>query len=266
LKGLVIKQSGGAPNPFNEALSNISMTKKSRLILALDLDHRKDTSCILSDAKKIVESTSDCVCAIKINHHLMLPLSIHELSSLNKVISENGLVSIADLKLNDIDNTNRVATEYLWDAGFSAVIVNPFVGFEGALDVVFDRARELSKGVITLAYMSHKGADEGYGLRLTDRRTMFDEFLERAKKWGAAGIILGTTRPEKIKTARKFLGKEVKIICPGSGAQGGDAMASIKAGADYLIFGRTIVESEDARTSAKKVLQSLSLRANHQPP
>lgn len=242
---------------FNSTLSKISSLKRTRLILALDLDHRKDVSKLLQDAKKIVEKTSDYICAVKINYHLMLPLSIRDLSSLNQVVKDQGLLSIADLKLNDIGNTNRVATEYLWDAGFSAVIVNPFVGFEGALDAVFQKAGELGKGVITLAYMSHKGADEGYGLKLTNRRTVFGEFLTRAKNWGSSGVILGTTRPDKIRTAREILGKDVKIMCPGSGAQGGDAVASMRAGADYLIFGRAILESRNVGSTAKNILKSL---------
>jgi orotidine-5'-phosphate decarboxylase len=245
-------------NYFGATLDNISKSKKSNLILALDLAYRRDVSGLLHDAKRIVEATSDYLCAVKINYHLMLPLSIPEMSSLNKCISQNGLVSIADLKLNDIDNTNRVATEYLWDAGFSAVIVNPFVGLDGALDTVFERAHELGKGVITLAYMSHRGADEGYGLKLNGKRTVFDEFLQRARKWGSAGVILGTTRPLKIEKARMVLGKEIKIICPGSGAQGGDPMASIKAGADYLIFGRAIIETQNPRAAAKNILKSLA--------
>ena len=66
----------------------------------------------------------------------------------------------------------------------------------------------LGKGVITLAYMSHKGAVEGYGFKLTGQRTVFDEFLQRAKKWGSAGVVIGTTRPEKIEYARNVLGKK----------------------------------------------------------
>jgi len=253
-----IPRSYKAIKSFRNALDSISEEKRSKIILALDLDYREDTTNLLRDAKKIIRATSDYICAVKINHHLMLPLSIADIASLNKSIAEEGLLSIADLKLNDIDNTNRVATEYLWAAGFSAVIVNPFAGYPGALDVVFKNARQLGKGVITLAYMSHKGADEGYGLKLESGKTIFDEFLERAKRWGSDGVILGTTRPEKIRIASKTVGKKVKIICPGTGAQGGDSFASIGAGADYLIFGRSIVLSVNPRSAVKQIFQSIA--------
>lgn len=242
---------------FKRKLDENSQSLNSKIILALDLDHRDDTRNLLRDARNIVELTADHVCAVKINFHLILPLSLSELTELNKFIVTKGLLSIADLKLNDIGNTNRVATEYLWDAGFSAVIVNPFVGFLDGLDVVFKRARELGKGVITLGYMSHKGADEGYGLELSDQRTMFDVFLEKAKSWKSDGVIVGTTRANKIKRARQVLGRQTGIFCPGSGAQGGDQLAALKAGADYLIFGRTIVASPDPRAAARQIKRSL---------
>ena len=84
------------PKSFSASLDSISKSKKSNLILALDLRHRKDTTFLLHDAKEIVEATSDYLCAVKINYHLMLPLSILEISSLNNLISQKGLVSIAE--------------------------------------------------------------------------------------------------------------------------------------------------------------------------
>jgi orotidine-5'-phosphate decarboxylase len=247
--------SGGR---FADKLELCSKKKRSKIILALDLDYRTNTHSLLSDAIELVGETSDSICAVKINFHLLLPLSMSEITRLNGVIRKRGLVSIADIKLNDIDNTNRVTTRYLWDSGFSAVIANPFVGFEGALDVVFKQARERGKGVILLGYMSHRGADEGYGLKLYNGRTIFREFLERAKNWKADGMILGSTRPEKIVEARKVLGPRVKLICPGSGAQGGNSVESLKAGADYLIYGRAIVQSKNPGEAAKDILRSLS--------
>jgi orotidine-5'-phosphate decarboxylase len=250
-----LTSSGGT---FADKIKRCSIKKRSRIILALDLDHRANTRNLLSDAMNLVRETSDAICAVKINFHLLLPLSISEITRLNSFITKRGLVSIADIKLNDIDNTNRVTTEYLWDSGFSAVIANPFVGFEGALDVVFEQAHRRGKGIILLGYMSHKGADEGYGLKLPNSRTIFREFLERAKNWKADGMILGSTRPEKIVEARKILGRKIKLICPGSGAQGGNSVESLKAGADYLIYGRAIVQSKHPGQTAKDILRSLS--------
>ena len=245
------------PSAFKQAIREASKKSESKIILALDLDYTPDVESLQLRAERILSLTSDYVCAVKLNWHLIAPFSLSQLEHLNTLISSSGLPSIADIKLNDIDNTNRVATEYLWKAGFSAVIVNPFVGYEGGLDVVLKRARELGKGVIALAYMSHKGAEEGYGLKLEDGRTLYEVFLDRAKSWNVDGVVVGTTRPEEIAQARKRLGRDILLFSPGSGAQGGDPIKSLEAGADYLIFGRSIVDAKNPGSAVKEIRESL---------
>jgi orotidine-5'-phosphate decarboxylase len=252
-----LSSSRAPPPKFVDTIGAISENKKSRIILALDLPFREQTSSIPSSARGILSQTRDYICAVKINFHLLLPLSLSEIRSLNEYIGELGLISIADIKLNDIDNTNKITTDYLWSSGFSAVIVNPFAGYEGALDTVFESAKSRGKGVITLAFMSHRGADEGYGLKLEDGSTMFELLLEKARLWSADGVVVGSTRPDSIGFARARLGRECKIFSPGSGAQGGDPVDSLKAGSDYVIFGRTIVESQDPCSTARELHRRL---------
>lgn len=236
----------------------------SKIVLALDVGFTPSEDSIFTSCKRILDLTANFVCAVKLNFHVILPLSLTRLTELNSLISHHGLCSIADIKLNDIDNTNRVTTEYLWNCGFSAVIANPFVGYEGALDVVFKHASELGKGVITLAYMSHKGANETFGLELAGGKSISDLFIERANAWGSDGVILGSTRPARIQEARRKLHSGIKIFSPGSGAQGGDALEALEAGADYLIFGRSIVAAEDPKKAAELTYQSLSNSAGRE--
>ncbi len=243
---------------FNDHLQESSKRKSgSRIILALDIPHRKETRNLLNDSIGVLDKVSDYVCAVKINFHLIIPLSLGELSKLNQEAHSKSLLSIADIKLNDIANTNEVATSYLWDCGFDGVIVNPFVGFKGGLDVVYETAHSLGKGVITLSYMSHPGADEGYGLEMKNGSSTYEIMLHRAIEWGSDGVILGATRSDKIRHARSVLPKDIKIISPGSGAQGGDPVASLKAGADYLVYGRSIVSAVEARESARQIFETL---------
>ena len=108
--------SPSADELFSRKLQSCSKQRNSRIILALDINHRSNTVDLLADSKKLVREVSDLICAVKINFHLLMPLSISEITSLNDLIRDCGLVSIADIKLNDIDNTNLVATEYLWES------------------------------------------------------------------------------------------------------------------------------------------------------
>jgi len=163
-----------------------------------------------------------------------------------------------DAKINDIGNTNRAIAEYYYKAGFDAVIASPFVGWEEGLQPVFEVAHHLKRGVIVLVYMSHKGAPEGYGQTVRDPKTgelrsQYLVFAEKALEWSADGAVVGATYPEKIREVHVVLKDKVPIYSPGVGAQGGDIEAAVKAGARFLIVGRTVVLAEDTAETAKRM-------------
>ena len=223
----------------------------SRIVLALDL---AGSTGLQRRAVNLINDISPSLAAVKMNFHLLLPLSLKEIAKVNSEAHKKGLQTIADIKLNDIASTNEAALNMLWKAGFDAVIANPFVGYEGALDAVFTSARKDNKGVILLVYMSHPAAVQGYGLSIADtKRTMFEEFVARAVEWKADGVVVGATQPGKIVIVRKKIPKKMLIFSPGVGAQGGDAKKSLKAGSDFLIVGRSIIESSDPAQAAKRI-------------
>ena len=202
----------------------------------------------------LVENVAPYISAVKMNLHLLLPLGFDDMSKINKFAHARGLQTIADIKLNDIGSTNEAATNILFDEGFDAVIANPFVGYDGALDTVFKLAKKWNNGIILLTYMSHPAAKDGYGLILAKpKRRVFEEFIERAIAWKADGVVVGATIAEKISQVRKKLPKKILIFSPGVGAQGGDAKKSINAGSDFLIIGRTIIEADDPKGTAKRI-------------
>jgi orotidine-5'-phosphate decarboxylase len=165
------------------------------------------------------------------------------------------MLAIMDAKVNDIGNTNQVIAEYYFAAGFDAIIANPFVGWEEGMKPLFEVAKRSNRGVILLTYMSHRGAIEGYGQNTTDAETgakipQYVAFARRALAWGADGVVVGATVPQKIAEVKTILQDKVDIYSPGVGAQGGAAETAIKAGADYLIVGREIANSPDPEKSA----------------
>jgi len=116
----------------------------------------------------------------------------------------------------------------------------------------------MNRGVIVLVYMSHRGAVEGYGQMVQDPATrglvpQYRMFAEKALKWNADGAVVGATYPEKIREVHAVLKAKVPIYSPGVGAQRGNMEAAVKAGAQYLIVGRTIVEAKDAAKMAKRI-------------
>jgi orotidine-5'-phosphate decarboxylase len=196
---------------------------------------------------KTIRAVEQHICAVKINFHLILPLSAAEILKINKLVHSCGLQSIADIKLNDIENTNEVAVDHLTKMGFDAVIANPFIG-RGALAALVQKAHKVNAGVIALVYMSHPGAKEGFGLEVGGRG-LYREFLERAGGAGADGIVVGATQPDILKEVAGRL----PVYSPGVGTQGGDAEQAVRNGADYLIIGRSIVESRQPARVAKEI-------------
>jgi len=230
----------------------------SNIVLALDppLDEPRH---LLSRSIETLKAVHPYVCAVKINHQLVLPLGLF--NSIQKILSltrDLKLPTIMDCKINDVGHTNRVIAECYYKAGFDAVTANPFVGWEEGLQPVFEVAKQMRRGVILLVYMSHKAAEEGYGQAIQNPKTgqlspQYVRFAEEALSWNADGAVVGATYPEKIREAYGILGEHVPIYSPGVGAQGGDIEATIKAGARYLIVGRTIILSENPAETAKRI-------------
>jgi len=250
---------------FKANMQDAAKSKDSRLILALDFpfEATENRDRILAKAQKVLKAVHPYICAVKINHHLTLPLGIFDgVQQLVEQIRGQGMLAIMDAKVNDIGNTNQIIAEYYFAAGFDAIIANPFVGWEEGLKPLFDVSKRLNRGVILLTYMSHKGASEGYGQTVIDPETyqqipQYVSFARKALKWGADGVVVGATAPQKIAEVKQILGEKVAIYSPGVGAQGGAAETAVKAGASYLIVGREITNSDDPAQAARTLCDSI---------
>ena len=240
-------------------------SKDSRIVLALDFPyeppHNRDK--VLANAQKILKVVHPYVCAVKINHHLVLPLGTFDgVEQIVEQIRGQGLLAIMDAKVNDIGSTNQVIAEYYYAAGFDALIANPFVGWAEGLEPLFEVSKRLDRGVILLCYMSHKGASEGYGQTIIDSETgekipQYFSFAKKALKWGADGVVVGATVSQKIAEVKQIVGPNVAIYSPGVGAQGGAAETAVKAGANYLIVGREIMMARDPAQAARRLCDSI---------
>ena len=101
-------------------------SQKGKVILANDYDNTKNK--LETKTIKNIKTLNKYLCGIKLNFQLLLPLGFKEISNINKIAHKYNLQSIADIKLNDIGNTNSITVETLWNLGFDAVIVNPIMG------------------------------------------------------------------------------------------------------------------------------------------
>ncbi|MEM1507317.1 MAG: orotidine 5'-phosphate decarboxylase [Candidatus Bathyarchaeia archaeon] len=259
---------------FKSLLEEAERKKSSRIVLALDVV-AESREKLFSKSMQILDEVYEYICALKINHHLVLPLGLFDgVKRILDKAKDLGLPAIIDCKANDVGSTNRVIAENYFEAGFDALIANPFVGWEDGLQPIFEVAEKMERGIILLVYMSHKAAWEGYGQKVYDENTgtikpQYIIFAEKALAWKADGAVVGATYPEKISEVYAILGKSIPIYSPGVGVQGGDLERAILAGAHYLIVGRSIVEAEEPaeaarrfRDSSNKVINSIGCRAD----
>lgn len=246
---------------FKQIIEDAAARNRSPIVLALDLT-RKDREGLFRDSLKLISSVSRFLCAVKMNHQLVLPLGLHDrVAALVGEAHGRGIPTIMDAKINDIGHTNEFIASQYFSAGFDAVIANPFAGYKDGLEPVFRLSKLQERGVLLLVHMSHKGAREGYGQTVLDeetgeRRFQFEVFAERALKWGADGVIVGATFPDIVTRVRSILGEVIPIFSPGVGVQGGSLNGTIAAGAKYVIVGRSIYESDDPARSADELRRS----------
>jgi orotidine-5'-phosphate decarboxylase len=213
------------------------MKRDTRLILALDVTSEER-------ALFLAEKLSRYFDAMKIGY----PLILAEGLGIIKRVSSFAPV-IADLKVADIPNTNRLICEAAFKAGANGVIAQAFPGRDSLLACARS-ASDHGGDLYVVTEMSHPGAE-------LFMAPLAEKMARLAADVGAAGVVAPATRPERIRLIRSIIGERT-IISPGVGAQGGSPAAAIDAGADYLIAGRSIYQSEDPECSAKKLLASLS--------
>jgi len=241
---------------FKTRLSKISKSN-GKVILANDYNSSEKN--LQNKTIQNIKKLNPYLCGIKLNFHLLLPLSAKDIIKINKTAHDYGLQTIADIKLNDIGNTNRVTTEHLWNLGFDAVIANPIMGLDSLKNLVKSSHKE-QKGVITLCHMSAPEAKLSYDMQIKMGKTqqLYQLFLNWALTAKVDGIVVGATFPKIIQYCSKQAGKDLSIFSPGVGTQGGNASKVISSGTNYLIVGRTILNAKNPVSEAKELhLQSI---------
>jgi orotidine-5'-phosphate decarboxylase len=140
---------------------------------------------------------------------------------------------ILDAKRGDIGST---AAQYAIEAferyGADAVTLSPFMGF----DSVQPYLAYHGKGAFLLCRTSNPGGDDFQAQRLSSvagEPLLYEHIAKLAQgEWntnGQLGLVVGATYPNEIERVRK-VAPHVPLLIPGVGAQGGDAVATVKAG------------------------------------
>jgi orotidine-5'-phosphate decarboxylase len=140
---------------------------------------------------------------------------------------------ILDAKRGDIGSTaEQYAKEAFERYGADAVTLSPFMGF----DSVQPYLKYHGKGAFLLCRTSNPGGDDLQAQRLASvpGEPMVYEHIAKLVQgpWnlnGQLGLVVGATYPAEIERVR-VVAPTVPLLIPGVGAQGGDALATVKAG------------------------------------
>ncbi|MDB5897687.1 MAG: Orotidine 5-phosphate decarboxylase subfamily 2 [Ramlibacter sp.] len=140
---------------------------------------------------------------------------------------------ILDAKRGDIGSTaEQYAREAFERYGADAVTLSPFMGF----DSVQPYLRYPDKGAFLLCRTSNPGGDDLQNQRLAsvDGQPLLYEHVARLADgpWnlnGQLGLVVGATYPAEVERVRT-LAPRLPLLIPGVGAQGGDAVATVRAG------------------------------------
>ena len=140
---------------------------------------------------------------------------------------------ILDAKRGDIGSTaEQYALEAFERYGADAVTLSPFMGF----DSVAPYLKYHGKGAFLLCRTSNPGGDDLQNQRLAsiEGQPLLYEHVARLAQgpWnlnGQLGLVVGATYPAEIERVRA-VAPTLPLLIPGVGAQGGDAVATVRAG------------------------------------
>ena len=228
---------------FIEKLSVAERQNGSLLCVGLDPDPGKFPSHFKGDVGRIydfcaaiVDATADLVIAFK--PQIAYFAACRAEAQLERLIAHMRRAAphvpvILDAKRGDIGATaEQYAIEAFERYGADAVTLSPFMGF----DSVQPYLKYHGKGAFLLCRTSNPGGDDFQAQRLSSvaGEPLLYEHIARLAQgpWnlnGQLGLVVGATYPTEIERVRA-VAPTLPLLIPGVGAQGGDALATVKAG------------------------------------
>jgi orotidine-5'-phosphate decarboxylase len=195
--------------------------------------HLQGPDAIFRFCADIADATADLACAFKPQIAYFAAIGAEaQLEKLCEHIRTKHphVVLILDAKRGDIGPTaERYAHEAFIRYEADAVTVNPYLGTD-SLEPFLART---GKGVIVLCRTSNPGSGD-LQMLTTDGRPMYQHVAHMAadqwSKMGEVALVVGATYPAELATVRSIVG-DMPLLVPGIGAQGGDVVATVNAGA-----------------------------------
>jgi orotidine-5'-phosphate decarboxylase len=228
----------------------VSLDARERLIVALDVPS-------VAAAEAMVARLEESVWFYKIGYQLAFAGGLSFAAGLIAA----GKQVFLDLKLHDIGNTVAKGVESVAELGatFLTVHAYPQTMKAAAEAKRGSKLRILAVTVLT-SYDDADLAAAGYELTV---RELAAARAAQARDIGVDGLVCSA---EEAASLRDIVGTGMVLVTPGirpAGTATGDQKrimtpaAAIKAGADYLVVGRPVVEAGDPRAAADAIVAEI---------
>lgn len=228
---------------FTDMLRRAAQSSRSMLCVGLDPDPQKlprhlrgRKDALFAFCAAIVDATADLALAFKPQIACFSAWGAEDqLEQLMQHIRQRApqVPVILDAKRGDIGVTAaRYAREAFERYGAHAVTLSPFMG----RDSVQPYLEYEDRGAFLLCRTSNPGGADLQGQRLADvagQPRLYEHIAHLAQnEWnsnGQLGLVVGATWPQEIARVRQ-IAATLPLLIPGVGAQGGDAVATVRAG------------------------------------
>ena len=186
--------------------------------------------------RKIIEATKDVTGCYKVQIAYYEALGIDGLNAYKetlKILRDQGLVTIADIKRGDIAKTAELYAKAHFEGDFEAdfITLSPYMGLD-SITPYLPYCKEKGKGLFVLVRTSNGGAKDFEYELAKDGRHFYDVVGDKLSVLGAdyisetgysaVGMVIGGTHIEEATEIREKY-KNTLFLIPGYGAQGGKA-------------------------------------------
>ncbi len=239
---------------------NINPKIKEKIVLALDVN-------TLEEAKALVTELKDYTGVFKVGLQFIMANG----SEVFKFIKDEGGKFFFDIKLHDIPNTVKKASENIIKQGASFFNLHASGGAEmmrQAAEGANAAAKELgyeAPVILAVTLLTSVSADFlNNELKIPyDTKEYALNLAKLAKSSGMSGVVASAHECADIKSV---CGKDFKVLCPGirpewsvKGDQKRIATPAyaVSQGADYLVIGRAVTANDDRVGAMKKIYDEI---------
>jgi orotidine-5'-phosphate decarboxylase len=231
---------------------------KDRIIVALDVASRKE-------ALELVDTLEEAS-FLKVGAQLFCETGPNLLDELRK---KNKRVFL-DLKFHDIPNTVAGAVRAATRRGVQMLTVHA-AGGEAMLRAAREAAGPEGPAVVAVTLLTSLVSEDVEQVFGRSPLSLVDEVVRLAGLAVAAELPGVVASPTEVKPIKRSYGDALKVVTPGIRLPGDDPAdqsryatpaAAARAGADFIVVGRSITAARDPAAAFEAVAQSLATGQN----